>query len=74
MSGRRLGRLLGSLLLLAAVLGGLQGAGSLSGGKAQLADVVWGASQGDVVWGAGQDGDVVWGSSQGDVVWGVDAR
>ncbi|MEU5906619.1 hypothetical protein [Micromonospora sp. NPDC047527] len=71
MSGRRLGRLLGSLLLLAAVLGGL-GAGSLSGGKAQLADVVWGAGQdGDVVWGVGQDGDVVWGASQGDVVWGA---
>ncbi|MFF5181639.1 hypothetical protein ACFY2Q_26715 [Micromonospora sp. NPDC000316] len=71
MSGRRLGRLVGSLLLLAAVLGGLSGAGSLAGGKAQLADVVWGASQGDVVWGSAQ-GDVVWGTSEGDVVWGVE--
>ncbi|WP_422736978.1 hypothetical protein ACN263_26520 [Micromonospora sp. WMMD729] len=52
MSGRKLGRSLGSLLVLAAVLGGLVGADALaSGGYAQMADVVWGAGLGDVVWG-----------------------
>ncbi|MFC5921920.1 hypothetical protein [Micromonospora vulcania] len=52
MSGRRLGRLLGSLLLLAVVLGGPFGADALAGSDhAQLTDVVWGAGQGDVVWG-----------------------
>ncbi|WP_405429464.1 hypothetical protein [Micromonospora sp. NBC_00617] len=52
MSGRRLGRLLGSLLLLAAVLGGSFGSDAFAGsGHAQLTDVVWGAGLGDVVWG-----------------------
>ncbi|MFI5929778.1 hypothetical protein ACIA3K_27910 [Micromonospora sp. NPDC051543] len=52
MSGRRLGRSLGSLLVLAAVLGGLIGADALaSGGYVQMSDVVWGAGLGDVVWG-----------------------
>lgn len=44
MSGRRLGRLLGSLLVLTALLGGLFGTDLLgSDGAAQLTDVVWGA-------------------------------
>lgn len=52
MSGRRLGRLFGPLLVLAAVLGGLLGTDFLPGaGSAQLTDVVWGAGLGDVVWG-----------------------
>ncbi|WBB66346.1 hypothetical protein [Micromonospora sp. WMMD812] len=43
MSGRSLGRLVGSLLVLAAVLGGLFGS-DLSGSEAvQMTDVVWGA-------------------------------
>lgn len=52
MSGRRLGRLVGSLLLLAAVLVGSFGSDALAGsGHVQLTDVVWGAGLGDVVWG-----------------------
>ncbi|MEU5785017.1 hypothetical protein [Micromonospora lupini] len=52
MSGRRLGRSLGSLLVLAAVLGGLIGTDALASvGYAQMTDVIWGAGQGDVLWG-----------------------
>ncbi|MEU0552025.1 hypothetical protein [Micromonospora sp. NPDC005979] len=52
MSGRRLGRSLGSLLVLAAVLGGLIGADALvSGSYVQMSDVIWGAGLGDVLWG-----------------------
>ncbi|WP_432900708.1 hypothetical protein ACQP1S_28190 [Micromonospora matsumotoense] len=42
MSGRRLGRLFGSLLVLATILGGLAvtGVQTIDGG-AQMADVVW---------------------------------
>ncbi|SCE96444.1 hypothetical protein GA0070216_103401 [Micromonospora matsumotoense] len=42
MSGRRLGRLFGSLLVLATILGGLAvtGVQAIDGG-AQMADVVW---------------------------------
>ena len=44
MSGRTLGRLLGSLLVLAVVAGGLFGVDlGDAGGEARLADVVWGA-------------------------------
>ncbi|MEU7616716.1 hypothetical protein AB0M91_17615 [Micromonospora rifamycinica] len=42
MSGRRLGRLFGSLLVLATILGGLAVTGIPSAdGSAQMADVVW---------------------------------
>lgn len=52
MSGRRLGRSLGSLLVFAVVLVGLIGADALaSGGSAQMSDVIWGAGLGDVLWG-----------------------
>lgn len=52
MSGRRLGRSLGSLLVLAAVLGGLIGTDAFANaGVAQMSDVIWGAGLGDVLWG-----------------------
>ncbi|MEH0927877.1 hypothetical protein [Micromonospora sp. CPCC 205558] len=43
MSGRRLGRLFGSLLILAAVFGGIGGVDLGSGleGGAQTADIIW---------------------------------
>ncbi|MFG1677797.1 hypothetical protein [Micromonospora sp. NPDC049282] len=41
MSGRRLGRLLGSLLVLAAVL---VGSGAIGTSEAQLGDVIWAAN------------------------------
>ncbi|MFG2057837.1 hypothetical protein ACGFI9_27830 [Micromonospora sp. NPDC048930] len=42
MSGRRLGRLLGSLLAFAAVLSGfLVGEGGVDLGNAQTADIIW---------------------------------
>ncbi|WP_433264434.1 hypothetical protein ACQPWR_29595 [Micromonospora vinacea] len=73
MSGRRLGRLLGSLLLVAALVSGIGGVYLFgnAGGSSQAGDIVWQRVQaGDIVWQTAQDGDIVWQTpGTDDIVW-----
>jgi hypothetical protein len=73
MSGRRLGRLLGSLLLVAALVSGIGGVNlfSSAGDSSQAGDIVWQRVQaGDIVWQTAQDGDIVWQTPRtDDIVW-----